>query len=212
MLNIPMFSTQTGVASLTLDQIPYNKRAYIRIQDTSDPGSFINECEAFCKVAGAEEIYATGHSYLEGFPFYTAINVMRCPTGTLRNDACCLFPVTDETAEQWRCIYNTRMSGVPNAAYFTKKDLNMILRNGTGYFVHQDGKLLGIGVAEAGRIDAVIATSKGAGYRVLCTLAGVLTEDTAEVDVASANIPAVRLYERAGFIAVKELSRWYKIF
>ena len=86
-----------------------------------------------------------------------------------------------------------------------------MLKKGDGYFVHRDGELLGIGRASGGQIDVVIAAEKGAGKDVLLALASVLSEETVTVEVASSNIPAVKLYEKLGFVTVSELSRWYKI-
>lgn len=211
MLDIPMFTTDNGVASLILNQIPYTHCAYIRIQDASEPGDFIKECGDFCRAAGAEAIFATGHSSLESSPVHCITMQMQCAVSNLDQVDACLFPVCEETSEQWRSIYNTRMSGVPNAAYLTKRDVQKIIRQGSGYFVHWQGKLLGIGVASGGTIDAVISTEKGEGYRVLCALSGALTEDTALVEVASVNEPAIRLYQKAGFVKIREIDTWYKI-
>ena len=60
MRNIPVFTTEYGVGSLILREIPYRQEAYIRIQDTKEPEAFLGECVDFCKAAGAERIYGTG--------------------------------------------------------------------------------------------------------------------------------------------------------
>lgn len=211
MLDIPFFTTQLGVASLTLSQIPYTSEAYIRIQDTAEPALFLAECVEFCKAAGANLVYATGHSYLDKYELHTAIWQMSCPVTNLNNTDLCLFPVQEATSEQWREIYNQRMNHVPNAAYMTKMKLREIISAGSAYYVHKDGDMYGIGIASGGKIDAIVATQKGSGYEVLCALCGALSEDIAEVEVASVNAAAVRLYERAGFIKTKEISTWYKI-
>lgn len=212
MRDIPVFTTQLGVASLTLSQIPYTRQAYIRIQDTADPKLFLDECVDFCKAAGADQIYATGHDFLEKFTLHTAIWLMTCPAASLQNTNACLFPVQQATAEKWREIYNERMRQVPNAAYITVRKMREIISSGSAYFVHKNGDLLGIGIASTGKIDAVIATLGGAGCDVLCALSGALSEDMAQVEVASANVPAVRLYERVGFVKAQEISKWYKIY
>ena len=54
MRNIPVFTTEFGVGSLILREIPYRQEAYIRIQDTGQPEIFLKECVDFCKTAGAE--------------------------------------------------------------------------------------------------------------------------------------------------------------
>ena len=103
------------------------------------------------------------------------------------------------------------MADVPNAAYMDSKDGKELLQKGSAYFVHRDGKLLGIGVASGDFIDTVIAVERGAGETVVRALASVLTEDTVKLWVASANEKAIRLYERMGFVKVKELSRWHRV-
>ena len=212
MLDIPMFTTEYGVGSLTLSQIPYNQTAYIRIHDASEPDVFLKECADFCKAVGADKVYATGHACLESQPFYCTVLQMNCAVSILNDTDCCLFPLREETADLWRNVYNERMAGIPIAAYLTKRDVQKIIDKGSGYFVHKDGKMLGIGVASGDTIDAVISTVRGAGHIVLCALASVLTEDVAKVEVASTNIPAVSLYERAGFVKMQEVASWYKIF
>lgn len=211
MKDIPVFTTENGVASLVLREIPYTKRAYIRLQDTRQPAEFLEECISFCAMCGAEQIYATGNSYLESYPRWARIVKMsRNAEGLPQTDAA-LFPVLPETLEQWRSLYNTRMHDVPNAAFMSEQDGQEMLKKGDGYFVHRDGKLLGIGRASGDRIDAVISAQKGMGQEVLLALCGLITGDTVNLEVAEENIPAVRLYERLGFLMTGELSRWYLV-
>ena len=211
MRDIPLFTTEFGVASLTLSQIPYTQRAYVRIQVSENPKLFLDECVDFCKAAGADSIYATGHSFLDKFPPHTAIWLMTCEKDSLIESEACLFPVQETTAEKWREIYNERMRYVPNAAYMTQKTMNELVHAGSAYFVHKEGCLLGIGAASGNKIDAIAAVQSGAGYDVLCAMSGALSDSIVQVEVASENLPALRLYERAGFIKVQEISKWYKI-
>lgn len=211
MKDIPVFTTQYGVASLVLREIPYTKRAYIRLQDTRQPAEFLKECVSFCTMCGAEQIFATGNSYLESYPRWARIVKMsRSAEGLPQTDAA-LFPVLPETLEQWRSLYNTRMHDVPNAAFMSEQDGQEMLKKGDGYFVHREGNLLGIGRASEDKIDAVIAAQKGMGQDVLLTLCGLITGDTVNLEVAEENLPAVRLYERLGFLMTGELSCWHLI-
>ena len=207
-----MFTTEYGVASLFLKEVPYRGRAHIKIQSSLDPEKLLEECIGFCRACGAEWIDASGHEYLEKFPLITALWAMQCPREAITESDACLFPMTETTMQQWLDIYNERMADIPNAAYMDSKDGRGLLQKGSAYFVHRDGKLLGIGVASGDFIDTVIAVERGAGERVLCALASGLTEDTVRLWVASANERAIRLYERMGFTKVKELSRWYLVF
>lgn len=211
MRDIPMFTTEYGVASLFLKEIPYRGRAHIKIQSSLEPDKLLEECISFCCACGAEWIDAAGHAYLEKYPLITSLSLMTRPMEGLANMDACLFPMTEETMQKWLDIYNERMANVPNAAFVDSKDGKELLQKGSAYFVHRDGELLGIGVAAGDFIDTVIAVKPGAGETVVRALASILTEDTVRLMVADVNSRAVKLYERLGFVRVKELSRWYLV-
>ena len=203
-----MFTTDFGIASLILKEIPYRAEAYIRLQATDQPEALLRECVGCCRACGAQRFYATCHPYLEKYPLHTAVVRMQCSADSLPVGDAALFPVLPETLEMWRGIYNERMAGVPNASYMTEKDGKTMLSAGDGYFVHRGGQLLGIGKASFGKIEAVISTVPGCGKDVVLALATLLTEETVSMEVASANQRAVKLYERLGFVPTEELSRW----
>lgn len=207
-----MFTTSNGVASLILREIPYKKTAYIRIQNSLDPRDLLMECCDFCRAVGAERVYATGHTALESFPLYTEIWGMRCLREALPDTDVALFPLQQQTLEQWRTLYNEKMQAIPNARYMTLSDAQKLLAKGNGYFVHADEKLLGIGVASGDTVDTVIAAVPGAGRDVLLALNHALTGDQIKLEVASENQRAVRFYERLGFVKTEVLEKWYQVF
>lgn len=211
MKDIPVFDTEFGVASLFLREIPYRKRAHIKIQSSLEPEKLLEECIAFCRMCGAEWIDAAGHEYLEKYPLITALYAMQCPRENIGETDACLFPVTEETVAKWLEIYNERMEDIPNAAYMDSADGRELLKSGDGYFVHREGRLLGIGKAAGDFIDTVIACEQGMGETVVKALASLLQGDTVRLMVAGANERAIRLYERLGFVKIKELSRWYRV-
>lgn len=209
MRDIPVFTTEFGVASLVLKEIPYQGAAYITVQSSQDPEQLLQECVGFCRACGAERLYATDHPILERKPLYTAVWEMRCQVAALPDTDAALWPVQEEQLEAWRTIYNEKVTKIPNAAWMSQLQGREMLQRGDGYFVHREGKLLGIGRASGGRIDWVASVMPGAGREVVCALAHALTEDTAVLTVASENIKAVRLYEALGFVRCKEISKWY---
>jgi GNAT superfamily N-acetyltransferase len=211
MQDFPVFTTEYGVASLFLREIPYRGRAHIKLQSSQEPDKLLAECVAFCRMCGAEWIDAAGDTYLETYPLITAILAMQCPREAIGQTDACLFPVTEQTLQSWLDIYNERMENIPNAAYLDSKDGRKLLQEGDGYFVHRDGKLLGIGKAKGDFIDTVIAVQPGAGQTVVQALCNALQTDMVRLWVASENKRAIRLYERMGFVTTKELSRWYRV-
>lgn len=209
--DIPVFDTEHGVASLFLREIPYRQRAHIKIQSSQDPQKLLEECVAFCRMCGAEWCDAAGHEYLERYPLITALFYMTRDRESLPQTDACLFPVTEDTVTEWVRIYNERMADVPNCAWMDSADGKAMLKAGDGYFIHRDGKLLGIGRASGEMIDTVISVQPGMGETVVLALASLLSSDVVKLLVAEANTRAVRLYERMGFIKTREVSRWYRV-
>lgn len=211
MRDFPVFTTENGVASIVLKEVPYKGIAYITIQDSLAPEELLKECVEFAKMAGAKKIYATGHRILEEYPLFTSILKMSCLREGIQETDCALFPVTEKAKGQWQSLYNEKMREVPNASTMTNEDLEKLLARGGGYFVHKKGELLGIGIAFDDTVESVIAAKPGAGRSVMLALCSSLFSEQIVLEVASANIPAVKLYEKLGFIKVSEISRWYNV-
>ncbi len=211
MRDIPVFTTENGVASLALKEIPYKGTAYITLQDTLEPNKLLRECVDFCKMAGAEQIYATGHPCLAEFPLYTSVLRMQRPREGIPDTDAALFPVTEKTVETFRVIYNEKMFSVPNAATMTKQDGQKLLTDGTGYFVHRGEILLGIGIVAGDEIKAVASCIPGAGRDVMLALCGTIFGETVTLEVVSNNLPARKLYEKLGFVAISRLRSWYNV-
>ena len=211
MRDLPFFTTNNGVASLSLSEIPYTRRAYIRLQQASDAEALLLESVQFCRAAGAETVYATGHEVCESFPFHTAIVKLCAQVSAIEDTDAALFPVTEETARQWCDIYNSKVIHVPNGAWMTQGRLKQLLRDGDGYFIHKDDLLLGIGKASFDTISWVASVAPDAGEHVVKALCHALSTDVVYMEVATANTKAMLLYERLGFFSVEELSRWYTV-
>lgn len=206
-----MFTTENGIASLILQEIPYTRRGYIRIQSSQDSEALVKDCISFLRMVGAEEIYAAGEG-LEAYPLHARVVRMRCMKERIPDADVCLFPVTEQTLEQWRQIYNQSMAQVPNAAWMSEQQARQMLAAGDGYFVHRNGELLGIGKASGDKVEAVAAVVAGCGETVMQALCSILREETVTLEVAAENRKAMRLYQRMGFVETAEVSRWYRIF
>ena len=212
MRDFPVFTTENGVGSLVLKEIPYSGIAYVTIRDSSFPTEFLQECLDFCKAVGAETIYATGSEMLESYPFFTSVIQMSALTDVIPQSDAALFPVIDQTLARWREIYNVKMKHVDNASYMSDSAAKEMLHKGSGYFIHRNGKLLGIGMVSDGRIECVASVVPGGGKDVVSALTHAFMDDRVLLEVASTNQKAISLYENMGFIQTAEISRWYKIF
>ena len=212
MKDFPMFTTEFGLASLVLKEVPYRKEAYIVIQSSEDPEKLLEECISFCRMVGAEKIYARGHGYVEQYPLHCSILEMR---GQIQRDETKvqhLWPVTTENIGKWRQLINERMTDVDNAGTLERTGEKEILDLGGAYFVHRSGELLGAGWIVEDEIRLVTAVRPGAGEQVMHTLLSTVTEQSVRLQVASTNSRAIRLYERLGLVKTAELRRWYRVF
>lgn len=213
MRDFPVFTTDFGVASLVLKEIPYRGEAYITMRDVQPGGleEHLKECVSFCRMAGAEKIYAKGHPELERYPLHAAVYEMKGTAWVDTDKLECLFPVTEETVGQWRSICNERMRSIDCSATQTKADEQEILTSGGAYFIHHQGELLGIGWMADPELLLVCSVKPGAGERVMHTLMSLVEGAQMTLEVASTNERAIRLYERLGFLKTAEVTRWYRV-
>ncbi len=207
-----MFDTDTGVSTLILKEVPYKQVAYVKVQSVQPGGleDHLKECVSFCRMCGAERVLAQGYPELDRWPVHSRVLAMGMAVPD-REPPAMVFPVTEATVSRWRQIYNEKMAPVDNAATMTAHDEKKILASGGAVFVHEGGELLGIGWVDGSEILCIAAVQPGAGERVMLTLLTLLDGDRAELEVASTNTRAIRLYERLGFVTVGERSRWHQI-
>jgi len=134
MKDIPLFTTEYGIASLTLSQIPYRQTAYIQVQTAQEEKTpdLIAECAGFCRAVGAEWIFWTAEDTAE--TPHSQIIEMR---GLSKPDVSMvesLFPVTEQTVSKWRQIHNASMRTVDNAGTLEAREEEKILSSGGAYF------------------------------------------------------------------------------
>ena len=211
MKDFPVFTTEFGVASLTLREIPYRGEAFILIQDTRQPAELLAECTSFCRMCGAEKIYARGHEIVDTYPLHCIVYEMRGRAEVDETKVESLWPVTEDTVTQWRELMNRKMRPVDNSGTLEKKYEQDILGSGGAYFVHHEGELLGAGWLVGNELLLVCAAKPGAGERVCHTLFSLIPGEEVKLDVVSTNGRAIRLYEKLGFIRTSELRRWHRV-
>ena len=213
MRDFPIFTTEYGVSSLILKEIPYRNEAYIRIRDVQEDffEDHLSECISFCRICGAQRIFAEGNHLLDTYPVYTAVYEMRGTACPQEDKMASLFPVTEGTVGKWRTIYNESMRRVDNAGTLESRDEKQILDSGSAYFVHEAGNLLGIFWMDGNKLLAIASVKKGSGETVMHTMMSLFPDEQITLEVASTNEPAIRLYERLGFVKTAQLTCWYDV-
>ena len=212
MKDIPVFTTDSGVSSLILKEIPYKQLAFIHVQDVQSGQlkPHLEECISFCRMLGAEKILAKGHEELQSYPLHSVVVEMTLMHDQREPEAN-LWPVTQESVAKWREIYNEAMGKFDNHATLTFHDEKRIVQSGGAYFVHRDGALLGIGWMDGQELLALVSVIPGMGETVARTLFTTVGSDKITLEVVSDNLRAVKLYERMGFAKTREVSRWYRL-
>ncbi len=212
MKDIPVFATENGVASLTLRQIPVKGDAYILMRSVSETEAFLKECVDFCRAAGAQKVYASGHDSLKVFSVHTEVWSMEAPVDILPQTEAYPAAVSEETLSKWRALYNSKMDRVAGAAWLSLGDARKILEENTGYFVYLEAELMGIGVVRGNVLDAVASVKRGMGAQVLSALCKRVDGKRVCLEVSSVNQPAISLYTRLGFAQTGVVSRWYTVY
>ena len=211
MKDFPFFTTDFGVSSLILREIPYRQEAYIHIQDVQPDGfrEHLKECVSFCRMVGADRIYAAGHEALAAYPVHASVYEMRGTAWVDRSKLENLFPVTEQTVSWFRSICNERMRQVDHSATLTAADEKKILESGGAYFVHHAGDLLGVGWMEDTKLLLMAGVKPGAGESVMHSLMSLIEGADMTLEVASTNDRAIRLYEKLGFLKIRKVLSWH---
>lgn len=212
MQDIPIFTTQYGVATLLLKEIPYRGDAYVRIHDSSAIDKLLEECCDFCKMAGANAVYVTGSNLQEKYPLFAEIWEMECNIHRMpKTDAIPLL-VEEKTSKLWQSIYNDKMKNVPAAAFMSDAKLAELIGEGNAYFVYRGNTMLGIGAVSGRKIECIGSAVPGAGGDVLCALCKVIEGETVVLEVAAENQRAVSLYKKHGFFKTGIKDKWYRAY
>ena len=215
MKNIPVFTASGGTATLILREIPRCGRAYVVLQThtTGMEQEQIRDCTAFCRMAGAKEIYV---SCADGtpldLPFSHDMLLRTLPRTKLAKPECSIFlePLSDPNI--YVSNYNNRFAPVLNAALCDQRSLAQAATEGTKHFLARyNGTLIGLGAVRKNILECVASLEPGWGYDLCCALFAETDGDHIELTVCSENIPAMLLYDRLGFDRGSLISRWYKV-
>lgn len=217
MKDIPIFTTQTGTASLILREIPYQQTAYVLVRTLfhNDASDLLSECGAFCVQAGAERVLAAWPDHPLNLPVdHEMVELSRPKAGLPRPDpAVPLTPLTRDNAPTYQTIYNRLFHRISGAASCRSEDINRLLTTGTAFLALQDGIPAGIGEIEGSDLRAVgvLPEYRGLGRHLTLTLLHRLPGPELCLSAASTNERAMRLYNSLGFRPRRTLVRWYLV-
>ena len=210
MNNIPCFTTESGVAGLVLEEIPYRKEAYIKIHSAVEPEKLLADCVGFCRAAGAEYVFATGSEVLSQYPYHTELIRMNCDIHNIPTSSLKLEKVQNDTERQWCDIYNNAMRSVSNASTMTDRKMRSFYEE--CYFVYDRDQLVGIGKIHEENVDAIVSLVAGRGVEILGALCSIVNGTQVFVEVACDNLRAVNLYRKCGFTRSESLSVWHCVY
>ena len=212
MRDLPLFTTQNGVASLYFKKISYTKEAFVEIRDSQSCGELIKECIDVCVMAGAEFVYATGHIELDSYTQYCTVLRYHVAKEFLSDTKAVALPIAADQKSWWRDLYNRKMLHVPSASLLSDSDVQALVREGNAFCIYRECSAIGIGIACEGQIRAVASLVPGGGRDAVLALAKCLESDMISLDVASSNHKAIALYSGLGFEETGKVMKWYQIY
>ena len=219
MNNIPVFTGQGGTATLILREIPISGKAYILLR-TVLPGqaeNLVAECASFCKMCGAEEIFASWEDGDLPFlpPAYDIYLLHVLKSALPEGKPVQLTPMTPENDAIFQRIYNRCFSHVSHALSYDRGQIARIYREHQKAFLALDEKKKPYGIGELHGDElaaiAVLPKYRGTGTDLAISLLQLCPGEELRVTVASDNDAAMRLYERLGFHLTGVESRWFRV-
>lgn len=217
MQNIPVFTARNGMASLILREIPYNRKAYVLVRAIWDgqAEALLQECAAFCRGAGAEEVYASdGVNDLPGVHAYDVLK-LSCSRETLPHPVTAveLESLSGANGSEYLRIYNGCFRDVPGAASYTHRDLRRLMESDSGYLARRNGQYAGVAELDPDGLAGigVLPEFKGLGYDLALAVLQKVEQPQLYLKVASTNTRAISLYRRIGFGNDTLVSRWWRV-
>ena len=219
MNNIPVFTGQGGTATLILREIPISGKAYVLLR-TVLPGQAENlaaECASFCKMCGAEEIFASWEDGdLSFLPHAYDIYWLHVEKSALpEGKPVQLVPMTPENDAIYQRIYNRCFYHVSHAASYDRGQIARIYREGQKAFLALDERERPYGIGELHGDElaaiAVLPKYRGRGMDLAISLLHLCPGEDLHITVASDNDAAMRLYEKLGFHLFGVESKWFRV-
>lgn len=222
MTDIPIFNEAGGISTLILREIPGKKTAHVLVRAWEEEtlGAHLAECRRFCRICGAERVFAgaEGQQLLPGRQPDYEILLLSAPLEPIPAQWVPeLKKLTADQAQTFADIYNRCFKNSAAASSMSLKDARVLAESGPaqGWLLETDGTITGCAQVEGGELCSIAVLPEyrgGIGSRFLRQIMHTVSSQGGQfldVKVMSTNLPALKMYENAGFIPVKVLSSWY---
>lgn len=206
MKNIPLFTSEYGVATLILEEIPTKQAGFVLVRSTDNLAGLLADGAKFCRMCGAEVVYGTGD--FDFFDYQLAYELLEFsaekhqlpkPDGKMK-----LVAVDDSNASPFLQKYDQIFAG--QVGIGAPK-----LEEGIGYLVYEGEEWVGIGQIAPGRLEVIGSLKRGMGYDIAAALLAGISAEIITLQVCSLNETAIKLYEKLGFQQGNVMSQYYEI-
>ncbi|MFI3312871.1 MAG: hypothetical protein R3Y62_03205 [Eubacteriales bacterium] len=206
MKNIPLFTSEYGLATLILEEIPTKGLGFIIIRSTDNLSGLLSDGVKFCHMCGAETVYATAEAPIPGYPlayeileFSAKKNQLPAPIGDLK-----LVPITAENQDTLLSYYEEAFRNVQGSGQYSKETQD-------GFLAYVGEKLVGIGAISEGKLEVIATLEPGMGYALATHLLAKIPEEIITLEVSSTNEKALNLYKKLKFSQTAVLKTYHKI-
>ncbi len=204
---------------MILREIPISGKAFFLLR-TVLPGkekNLVAECASFCRMCGAEEIFASWSNGDLPFlsPAYDIYLLHVAKSALPQGKPVHLTPMTPENDAIYQRIYNRCFSPVSHAASYDRGQIARIYREGQRAFLALDENERPYGIGELHGDEmaaiAVLPNHRGKGTDLAISLLNLCPGEDLTVTVASDNNAAMHLYEKLGFHLSGIESKWFRV-
>ena len=216
MKDIPLFTSDCGLATLILREIGWSGSAYVLVRSVWNGrvAGLLDECARFCRAVDAKQIFACWETAeLPARHAYDMLD-MACPKSKLPpGGPVDLEPLTRDNAGDYLRIYNECFRQVPAAASYDKKSLEPLYGEDLAWLARVDGQYAAVAEISKAGLEGigVLPPFRGLGYDLALAVMAMVPSPEVRLKVASTNARARALYARLGFAETGVSRRWYRL-
>lgn len=216
MQNIPIFTSVHGTATLILKEIPVSGLAYVLVRSVwdGDLEGLAAEGAAFCRQAGAREVYASYEQTILPAPHsHDVLEFTMARSRLPAVEPVTLTPLSADNGADYLAVYNRCFAAMPGHASYDRRDIQRLLGQDSAFLVYVEGVPAAVVELGENRLEGigVLPEHRGLGYPLAVTALARCPGPTLSLRVVDTNHRAIALYRRIGFRQTKVVSRWWRV-